>query len=1045
MIEKLMSLAMSNRVMVLMLIVAIIGMGTFAFQTMPIDAFPDVTNVQVEVVSNAPGLSPLEIEKFVTTPVEMSMRGIPGLETMRSITKYGLSVVTLVFEDKVDIYFARQLVFQRLASAKDDLPAGVETEMGPIATAMGEIYQYTLEGKEPSDPNEKVAYFTELRTLQDWVITPILKGLPGVNEINSFGGYLKQFQIRLHPDKLLTYNVSVQEVFEAVTQNNLNVGGNVIETPTEQYVIRGIGLIADEADIGDIVLRSHNGVPILIKDVAEVVAGHAIRQGLAVKDGTGETVGGVVMMLKGENSREVIGRVKAKVEEINHSTILPEGITIKPFYDRSEIVEKSMATVTKAMIEGILLVTIVIFLLLGTVRGAIVVAASLPLSVLITFMAMKLIGLNANLMSLGGLVISLGMVVDATIIQVENIQRHLGKNREGKHRRTTILKAALEVRKPSLFGELIIILTFVPIIMLEGMEGKMFSPLAFTVALALLASLFISLFIAPALCELLLRSGQEKHSRVLRGAQKLYLPGLDWSLKRKYSVVGISISLILAAMICVPYLGKEFVPIMDEGAFDMDIQLPPGTSLERSAMIAQKVQQRLMEFQELETVIGKTGQTGIAIEARGVEKTGFVGSLKPRAEWKNAKTREELFEKMRARVEDIPGISYGFSQPIQCRIDELVAGTRAQVIVRLFGDDSTILKQKAGQIAAVLSGIKGNADIVTEVIAGQPYVSIRVDRNKIARYGLNVSDVLNVIEIAMGGKPASKIYQDSKVFDLVLQLPSESRNSAQSLADIRIDSKQGYSLPLSQLAHITVEEGPVQISRENARRRMAIELNVQGRDIGSFVAEAQKQVKEKVLLPSGYYVEWGGQFEKQQQAMKRLMLITPIIVSMIMMLLYFTFQSIRLTLLVLCSLPFALVGGVFALLISGMYLSVPASIGFLVLLGIVVLNSIVLVTYIAQLRKSGVCLEEALRQGCLLRLRPILMTALTTLLGLVGMLVASGPGSEVQRPLAMVIFGGLITSTLATLLILPTLYGWFEHRRPTREIEALEPDIPKQD
>jgi cobalt-zinc-cadmium resistance protein CzcA len=1034
MIEKLMSLAMSNRVMVLILIGAIIGMGTFAFKTMPIDAFPDVTNVQVEIVSNAPGLSPLEIEKFVTYPVEMSMRGIPGLETMRSITKYGLSVVTLVFKDDVDIYFARQLVFERLTSAKADLPAGVETEMGPIATAMGEIYQYTLEGQEPSDPNEKINYFTELRTLQDWVVAPILKGLPGVNEINSFGGYLKQFQILLRPDKLLTYKVSVQDVFEAIAQNNQNVGGNVIETPTEQYVIRGIGLIRDEADIGTIVLKSYNGVPVFIKDVADVSAGHAIRQGLAIKDGTGETVGGVVMMLKGENSREVINRVKAKVEEINHSTILPESIKIKPFYDRSEIVEKSMNTVMKAMTEGIILVTIIIFLLLGTVHGAIVVAISLPLSVMMTFIAMKLIGLDANLMSLGGLVISLGMVVDATIIQVENIQRHLGEDRDGKHRLTTILKAAIEVRKPSMFGELIIILTFVPIIMLEGMEGKMFSPLAFTVALALLASLFISLFIAPAMCELFLRSGEEKHSRFLMIARKLYLPVLEWSLKRKPMVVCISTSLIIAAMICVPHLGKEFVPIMDEGAFDMDIQLPPGTSLERSAMIAQRVQKRLMEFEELETVIGKTGQTGIAIEARGVEKTGFVGSLKPRSEWKNAKTREELFEKMRAKVEDIPGISYGFSQPIQCRIDELVAGTRAQVIARLFGDDSEILKQKAGEIAAVLSGVKGNTDIITEVIAGQPYVSIKVDRSKIARYGMNVSDVLNVIEIALGGKPASKIYQDNKVFDIVLRLPSESRNSAQSLAEIMIDSKQGYNLPLSQLAEITVEEGPVQISRDNARRRMAIELNIQGRDVGSFVADAQRQIKEKVVLPSGYYVEWGGQFENQKQAAKRLMVITPIVVSMIMMLLFFTFRSIRLTLLVMCNLPFALVGGVFALLISGMYLSVPASIGFLVLLGIVVLNGIVLVTYIAQLQKNGVCLDDAVRQGCMLRLRPILMTALTTLFGLIGMLVASGPGSEVQRPLAMVIFGGLITSTLATLLVLPTIYGWFERKKTELEM-----------
>ena len=1034
MIEKLMNLAMSNRLMVLILIAAIICMGTIAFKTIPIDAFPDVTNVQVEVVSNAPGLSPLEIEKFVTYPIEMSMRGIPGLETMRSITKNGLSVVTLVFRDDVDIYFARQLVFERLSSAKADLPAEVETEMGPIATAMGEIYQYTLEGQEPFEPNEKVKYFTELRTIQDWVVSPILKGLAGVNEINSFGGYLKQFQVLLNPDKLLTYKVSVQDVFEAIEQNNQNAGGNVIETPTEQYVIRGIGIIRDEADISTIVLKSHDGVPVFIKDVAEVSAGHAIRQGLAVKDGKGETVGGVVLMLKGENSRVIIEKVKAKVQEINASTVLPEGIKIKPFYDRSGIVGQAMYTVMKAMAEGVILVSIVIFLLLGTVNGAIVVAISLPLSVLMTFIAMKLLGLDANLMSLGGLVISLGMVCDATIIQVENIQRHLAENRDGKHRLTTILNAAVEVRKPSMFGELIIILTFVPIMMLQGMEGKMFSPLAFTVAIALFASIIISLFIAPALSELFLRSGKEKQSRILMAAKKLYSPALEWSLKRKPTVVIISALLIVAAMIGVPHLGREFVPIMDEGAFDMDIQLPPGTSLERSAMIAQMVQKRLMEFEELETVIGKTGQTGIAIEARGVEKTSFVGSLKPRSEWKNARNREELFAKMRTKVEDIPGMSYGFSQPIQCRIDELVAGTRAQVIVKLFGEDSEILKQKASEIAEVLSAIKGSTDVITEVVAGQPYVSIEVDRDKIARYGMNVSDVLGVVEIALGGKPASKIYQDSKVFDIVLRLPSESRNSAQSLAEIMIDSKRGYSIPLSQLAQVTVEEGPVQISRDSAQRRMAIELNIQGRDIGSFVADAQKQIREKVILPSGYYVEWGGQFENQKQAAKRLMMITPIIVGLIIMFLYITFQSIRLTLLVLCNLPFALVGGVFALLITGTYLSVPASIGFLVLLGIVVLNGIVLVSYIALMQKNGASLDDAVRQGCMLRLRPILMTALTTLFGLVGMIIATGPGSEVQKPLAMVVAGGLATSTLATLLVLPTIYVWFERKKTKAEI-----------
>ena len=1038
MIERLMRLAMSNRLMVLILILAIIGVGAIAFKTMPIDAFPDVTNVQVEVVSNAPGLSPLEIEKFVTYPVEMAMRGIPGLETMRSTTKYGLSVVTLVFKDSVNIYFARQLVFERLASAKEDLPAGVETEMGPIATAMGEIYQYTLEGKEPADPDEKVKYFTQLRTIQDWVVTPILKSLSGVNEINSFGGYLKQFEVLLSPEKLLTYKVSVQDVFDAIGHNNQNVGGNVIETPTEQYVIRGIGLIKDEADISNIVLKSHDGVPIFIKDVARVGAGHAIRQGLAIKDGKGEAVGGVVLMLKGENSREVVKRVKAKVDEINASTVLPDGIKLKPFYDRSEIVGKSISTVTTTLAEGAILVVIVLYFLLRSFRGALIILLALPLSLLLTFIVMKYTGLNANLMSLGGLAISIGMIIDATIIQVENVQRHLGQLKDKTHKLATVFKAVLEVRKPSIFGEFIIALTFIPIIMLQGMEGKMFAPLAYTVAIALFSSMFLSIFVIPVLCSIFLKSGQHKESQVMQCAHKLYLPVLSWALNRRALVVSISAVLIIAAVASVSLLGREFMPVMDEGAFDMDIQLAPGTSLERSAMIAQLVQKRLMQFEELETVIGKTGQTGIAIEARGVEKTGFVGSLKPRSQWKNAKTREELFEKMRRAIEDIPGLAYGFSQPIQCRIDELVAGTRAQVIAKLFGDDSEILKQKAGEIAAVLSSVKGNTDLVTEVVAGQPYVSVRVDRSKIARHGMNTSDVLNVIEIAMGGKPASEIYQDSKVFDLVLRLPNESRNSAQSLSELMIDSKQGYNVPLSQLADVTVEQGPVQISRDNAQRRMAIELNVQGRDIGSFVTDAQKQIKEKVQLPSGYYIEWGGQFENQKQAMRRLSIITPIIISVILLLLFIAFNSLGLAALVIITLPFALIGGIAALHLTGLYLSVPASVGFIVLFGVAVLNGVVLVSCILQLRASGMDTNEAVFTACKYRLRPILMTASITIFSLIPMILATGPGSEVQKPLAVIVVGGLITSTLATLLVLPTIYSWFDRRKSAQTAEEIE-------
>lgn len=1031
MLEKIMSFALSNRFFILLLVTLIVGLGTVAFKSLPIDAFPDVTNVQVEVVGNAPGLSPYEIERFVTQPVEMAMRGLPGLEMMRSTTKYGLSVITLVFGDDVDIYFARQLVFERLTSVKEKLPEGVETEMGPVATAMGEIYQYTLVG--PTEHDE-MQYLAELRTLQDWVIAPVLKGVQGVNEINSFGGYLKQFHVVLNPDKLLTYKLSVQDVYDAIQKNNQNVGGGIAEIASEQYIIRGIGLIRNESDINGIVLKSYDGVPIFVGDVAQVKAFHAVRQGLAVKDGRGETVGGVVMMLKGENSREVVNRVKAKVEEINNSTILPDNIKIKPFYDRSEIVGRSINTVIKTLAEGSVLVIIVLYLLLGNIRGAIVVVLMLPLSMLLTFIIMKYAGLDANLMSLGGLAISIGMIVDATIIQVENIQRHLGASGNDRHRLATVLKAVMEVRKPSIFGELIIAITFVPIIMLQGMEGKMFSPLAYTVAVALFASLFLSIFVVPVLCSIMLKHGDEKESWVVRGAKRVYFPLLTWAMQKKSALISFSVFLICSALFVVTRIGTEFVPIMDEGAFDMDIQLPPGTSLEKSAQVAQTIQKRLMLFSELETIVGKTGRTGIAIEARGVEKTGFVGTLKPRSQWKNARTREELFDKMRNAIADIPGIAFGFSQPIQCRIDELVAGTRAQIIVKLFGEDMEVLKTKTGEIAAVLSKVRGTTDLVTETIEGQPYISIKMDRSKISRYGINVSDVLGVIEIALGGKPASSIYEGSRVFDLVLQMPAEERNSIDSIGNILISYGEGIDVPLKQLADIQIEEGPVQISHENAQRRMAIELNIKDRDIGSYAAEAQRQIKASVSLPSGYYITWGGQFENQQRAMKQLIIITPIVIGLIFLLLFITFDSARLACLVIITLPFALIGGIFILPAAGLYLSVPASVGFIVLFGVAVLNSIVLVTSISQLEQSGIPLRDAIFQGCALRLRPILMTASITIFSLIPMLVATGPGSEVQRPLATVVIGGLVTSTMATLLVLPTVYGWFERKKTELEM-----------
>jgi cobalt-zinc-cadmium resistance protein CzcA len=1032
MLERLMALSLRTRLMVLLLVVLITASGVWAAGTIPIDAFPDVTNIQVEVVSTAPGLSPLEIERFVTRPIEMTMRGLPGLAEMRSVTKYGISVVTVVFHDEVDIYFARQQVHERVAEIERELPEGVQCGMGPIATAMGEIYQYTLEGRRPTDPKEEVAYLTRLRTLQDWVVTPLLKNVVGVTEVNAFGGYIQQFQVALDPDRLLQYDLSVAAVYDAIRKNNLNVGGSIVDTHSEEFIIRGVGAIRSEADIRHIVLKAQGGTPIFVGDVAEVTSGHAIRQGAALKNGTEETVGGIVMMLRGQNSWEVVERVERKVQEINESTVLPDLIRIQPFYERSLIIEKSVRTVTRALIEGSALVLVVLLLFLGSLRAALVVILALPLSALLTFTVMRVAGLNANLMSLGGLAISIGMIIDATIIQVENVQRHLSgpgaaeaATREGKLK--TVLRAAVEVRRPSVFGELIIALTFVPIVTLQGMEGKMFSPLAYTVTIALLSSLLLSIFVIPGLCLVALK-GVDGEGRLLRTARALYLPVLRWSLAHRVAVFGVAVLLLVAAGFAAPRLGTEFVPIMDEGAFDMDIQMVPGISLPVALDNIRLVQQRLKSrFPELDTVIARTGQTGVALEARGVDKTGFVGSLKPREQWTSAASREELADKMRDAIADVPGMVVSFSQPIQCRIDELVAGTRAQVIVKLFGEDTAVLKRKAGEMAAVLSRIEGVADLNVERVAGQPYITITVDREKVARHGLNASDVLSVVEIAIGGKPVTQVLQESRAFDVVIRFPDERRRSVEAIGATLIDAPGGLRVPLRELADVRVEEGPAQISRENGERRIGLEMNVAGRDIGGFVKEAQRALKA-VSLPPGYHVEWGGQFENQQQAMRRLLIIMPCVAALIFVLLLVTFNSVWLASLVLVNLPFAMVGGVFALLLSGLYLSVPASVGFIVLFGVAVLNGLVLVSSMAQLRGEGFPVGQAIMTACDTRLRPVLMTASISVFSLMPMVFATGPGSEVQRPLAVVVVGGLITSTLLTLLVLPILYSWHERK-----------------
>ena len=1026
MLDKLIAFSLRQRLLIIIAVAMLIGLGFYSFKKLPIDAFPDVTNVQVQVIAEAPGRSPIEVEKFVTFPIEVQMTGLPKLVELRSLSKFGLSMVTVVFEDNVDTYFARQLVLERLIEAKENLPEGVETALGPISTGLGEIYQYTLERPPEAVVKDKTEDLIELRTIQDWIVRPILKTISGVADVNSFGGYVKQYQVIIDPEKLAKYDLTLREAFEAIAANNSNAAGNIIEHSAEQYLVRGIGLIQSIGDIKDIIIKEKEEVPVYVRNIAEVKIGPETRQGALVVDGKGEGVAGIVMMLKGESGKEVVDRVKNKVKEINDGKVLPAGIKIKPFYDRTELVEKCLATVEKALTEGAIFVIIILYLFLRNFRAAFVVALTLPLAVLATFIVMKMSGLSANLMTLGGLAISLGMVVDAAIIQVENVQRHLSESGVAKHKFTVILNAVMEVRKPSILGELIIAITFLPIMTLQGMEGKMFSPLAFTIAIALFSSLALSIFVIPVFCSFFLKAGNEKESFLIVWAKKLYLPILKKALSMRITVIILALMMFGGSLTLIPFLGTEFIPTLDEGSLTPQIIRLPSISLRESVEIETIAQKIIMRFPEVETVVSKIGTAEIATDPMGPNISDPIVILKPRKYWKTAQTKEELSEKIREALSRIPGIGLNVTQPIALKVDELISGVKSQIAIKLFGDDMDILKAKGDEIAKIISAVKGIEDLRVEQVSGQSYVEVKIDRRKIARYGINVSDIQEIIETAVGGKSPTEVFEGEKRFSVLVRFPEDKRDSIKAIENILVNSSRGFKIPLAQLAAVNLVEGPVQISRENSKRRIVVECNVKGRDIGSFVKESQAKLKERLKLPAGYYLTWGGAFENQQRAMKQLGIIVPITILLIFFLLFSSFNSLKQAFLVIINLPFALIGGITALFISGLYLSVPASVGFIALFGVAVLNGVVLVSYINQLRKEGMPVNEAIVKGCEQRLRPVLMTASVAVFGLLPMLFASGPGSEVQKPLAVVVVGGLITSTLITLLVLPVLYGWFE-------------------
>lgn len=1039
MINPILNFSVRQRMLVILATIILTGFGWLALKQIPIDAFPDVTNVQVQVLATAGGMSPPEVEKLVTRPIEIELAGLPKLTEVRSVSKIGLGLITIVFEDGVDDYFARQLVFERMQAARDKLPAGVEVQLGPISTGLGEIYQYTLISKD------KKYDATELRTIQQYIVRPILRTVPGVTDVNSFGGLVKQYQVLIKPDRLTSYGLTLQQVFEALEKNNANASGNFIEHGSEQYVVRGLGLLKTTKDIENIIVTTHEHAPVFVRDVADVVVGAELRQGALTANGEGEAVAGIVLMLKGASGRDVVNGVKEKLPSIQKA--LPKGVEIVPYYDRTDLVKKAIHTVTKALQEGAIFVFILLFVLLADIRSAIIVTLVLPLAALFAFIMMRWYGLSANLMSLGGLAIGIGMMVDGAVVMVENIHRHLTEKPDESKRHAhagkteIVLYAAKEVGRPIVFGIFIIIVVFLPLFTLEGFEGKMFSPLAFTISFALLGSLILSLTLVPMLCTFFLKQVPHEHDPVhIRWLKHAYLVFLKPCVSRPWLVILPALLTLAGAFALVPRIGTEFLPTLDEGAVSIKLQRLPSISLPESIALVSRVEKIVKQFPEVIDIVSRTGRADIASDPEGVESSDITVTLKPREQWTSAATKEELVEKMREAVAQVPGVAASFTQPIALRVDELVSGVKSAIGLKIFGDDLDVLKNKGEAVARALGKVRGAADINVEKVSGLAYLQIEIDRDKIARYGINVADVQEVVETAIGGKEATKVYEGQKVFGLAVRFPESARSDLSPIRQILIASPQGALIPLGQLAKVYVSEGPAQISREQAQRRIVIECNVTDRDIGGFVKEAQAKIDSAVKLPPGYFITWGGQFENQQRAMKRFSIVVPITIAAIFLLLFGSFNSVKQAFLIILNIPFALIGGIVALVIGHFNMSVSASVGFIALFGVAVLNGVVMVSYFNELRRKGMGIELAVIKGAVLRLRPVLITASVAALGLVPMLFATGPGSEIQKPLAAVVIGGLISSTLLTLFMLPTLYKIFE--RTSRPAPHPLPEPP---
>ncbi len=1028
MLNRLVEISLHYKFLVIVAFAVVAFLGWRAVTTIPIDAFPDVTPVQVNIYTEAPGLAAEDVEQLLTFPVESGMAGLPGVQEIRSVSLFGLSYVSVYFEDEMDIYFARRLVMERLQEVGDRIPEGYGTpEMGPNTSGLGQVFWYTVERAD--EKLDAAISDMDLRTIQDWSVRLMLRTAPGVDDVMSWGGQEMQFQVVIDPLRLIEYDLSFREVIEVLERNNRQVGGQYIDQGAEQYLVRGLGLVRDERDIGNIVVKVKDGTPVYLRHVADISRRPALRFGAVTRDGR-EVVLGMALARINENAKNVVDAVKEKVA-VAEST-LPEGVVIEPIYDRTVLVDKAVNTAVRALVEGSILVAIILFLFLGELRSALVVIAALPLAMLIAFIMMGEMGLSANLMSLAGLAIGIGMMVDGAVVLTENAFRIMAERREkGEQvdRTAAVLAAAREVANPIAFAILIIIVVFLPLFSLSGLEGKLFKPMAFNISFAMAGSLLLTMTIIPVLAAMILKPREERDTWLVRQIKALYLPLLEWSLANKRKVVGSALVLLLASLALFPLLGKEFMPQLQEGSIMWRITSIPSTSLDQSIKISKDVEKTLNRFPEVNTTIAMIGRAEKG-ETADVNYMEIYTDLKPRDEWTSGRSIEELAIAMREELEQVvPTSVISFTQPIQMRVEELISGVRATLAVKLYGEDLGELDRLSQEIKNIISQVPGVADLSLEANLGKPQIRIQVNREALARYGMNSDEVLTVVRSGIGNEPVSTLIRGVKRFDITVRLDDAARGSVEAIGNIPLRSADGAIVPLKQVADITVAEGYSFIRREQLQRYAVIQMDVRGRDVDGFVADANALIEERLEMPPGYWIEWGGAFENQQRALKRLAIIVPLTIFFIFVLLYTAFNSVKYATLIIANVPFATIGGLVSLFISGQYLSVPSAIGFIAVFGVAMLNGIVLISFLNELREKGLPLHRAVRKGAELRLRPVMMTASVAILGLIPMLLSSGVGAETQRPLATVVVGGLITSTLLTLILLPVIYEWMEGRR----------------